>query len=97
MLGFHQFLYDPGFLDVFHELLAIQDEFIQSAEAMALLLFNLGVEAGQIAFVLAVLALAWLGRQVYRQAEPALRMLAAYAIGITGSFWAIERIAATFF
>ena len=40
MLGFHQFLYDPGFLDVFHELLAFQDEFIQSAEGMALLVVN---------------------------------------------------------
>lgn len=68
----------------------------KGAEVMALLLFNLGVEAGQVAFVLAVLAFVWLGRQVYRRGEPALRLATAYAIGITGSYWAIERIAGTF-
>ena len=69
----------------------------KGAEVMALLLFNLGVEAGQVAFVLFVLALAWLGRHLYRKGEPALRTALAYSIGITGSFWAIERIAETFF
>lgn len=67
------------------------------AEVMALLLFNLGVEAGQVAFVLVLLALAWMGRHLYRPGGPAVRTAAAYAIGITGSYWAIERIAATFF
>ena len=38
-----------------------------------------------------------LGRQIYRKGEPAVRTALAYSIGITGSFWAIERIAATFF
>ncbi|HBT36820.1 MAG TPA: hypothetical protein DEB52_12595, partial [Hyphomonas sp.] len=63
----------------------------------ALLLFNLGVEVGQVAFVIFVLALAWVGQRLYRQGAPFVRTAAAYAIGITGSFWAIERIAATFF
>lgn len=69
----------------------------KGAEILALLLFNLGVEAGQVAFVIFVLALAWLGHRLYRQGGPALRTATAYAIGITGSFWAIERIVATFF
>jgi HupE / UreJ protein len=69
----------------------------KGAEVMALLLFNVGVEAGQIAFVLFVLVLAWLGHRLYRQGEPVLRIGMAYAVGITGSFWAIERIATTFF
>jgi len=64
---------------------------------MALLLFNLGVEAGQVAFVLFLLALAWLGLRLYRHGEHAVKTAAAYAIGITGSYWAIERIVATFF
>ncbi|MAN45531.1 MAG: HupE/UreJ family protein [Alphaproteobacteria bacterium] len=68
----------------------------KGAEVMALLLFNLGVEAGQIAFVLFVLALVWFGRLLYRQGEPALRTATAYAIGITGSYWAIERIVGVF-
>ncbi|WP_370169847.1 MULTISPECIES: HupE/UreJ family protein [Hyphomonas] len=69
----------------------------RDAEVMALLLFNLGVEAGQVAFVLFLLALAWLGFRLYRHGEHAVKTAAAYAIGITGSYWAIERIVATFF
>ncbi|HBU32553.1 MAG TPA: hypothetical protein DEB28_00330, partial [Hyphomonas sp.] len=69
----------------------------KGAEIFALLLFNLGVEVGQVAFVIFVLALAWVGQRLYRQGAPFVRTAAAYAIGITGSFWAIERIAATFF
>ena len=58
----------------------------------ALLTFNLGVEAGQlliIALTLAVLA------PVRRLAQPALRpvkLAASYAIGITASFWFIQRL-----
>lgn len=69
----------------------------RGAEVMALLLFNLGVEAGQIAFVVVLLAIAWLGLKLQRAAGTPARTLAAYAIGITGSYWAIERIAGTFF
>ena len=58
----------------------------------ALLTFNLGVEAGQlliVALTLAVLA------AVRRLALPALRpvkLAASYAIGITASFWFIQRL-----
>ena len=58
----------------------------------ALLTFNLGVEAGQlvvVALTLAVLA------AVRRFAAPALRpvkLAASYAIGITASFWFIQRL-----
>ena len=69
----------------------------KGAEVMALLLFNLGVEAGQVAFVAALLATAWLGLKLYRAADTPVRTLAAYGIGITGSYWAIERIIGTFF
>ncbi len=59
---------------------------------LALLTFNLGVEVGQlliVALTLAVLAL------LRRLARPALRpatMVATYMIGITASFWFIERM-----
>lgn len=58
----------------------------------ALLTFNLGVEAGQ----LATLALAWL---VYRamagRARPIRgRAVALYAIGALAAFWSVERMAA---
>ncbi|MEZ5681530.1 MAG: HupE/UreJ family protein [Erythrobacter sp.] len=60
----------------------------------ALISFNLGVEAGQLLVIAAVLALrALVGRFVPTVEQPALR-LATYAIGVTGAYWLIERIAA---
>lgn len=64
----------------------------KSQELTALLLFNLGVEAGQIAVVIALLALGWIIAKARDAALPPARTLAAYAIGITGAYWAIERI-----
>ena len=66
----------------------------QNAKLAALLLFNVGVECGQLAIVaIALPAALWV-----RRARPTLRRLAersvGYAIGIAGAFWMIERIAA---
>ena len=58
----------------------------------ALLTFNLGVEAGQLVIVVLTLALLF---AVRRFATPALRpvkLAASYAIGITASFWFIQRL-----
>jgi hydrogenase/urease accessory protein HupE len=58
---------------------------------VALLTFNLGVEAGQLAIVVAALAtLALLGR-ISSAARGVAERLAAYSIGITASFWLIAR------
>lgn len=60
--------------------------------AAALLSFNLGVEAGQLLVVAAALALL---AAVERLAQPALApalRIAAYGIGITGSYWLIDRV-----
>ncbi len=58
---------------------------------VALLTFNLGVEAGQLAIVAAALAgLALLGR-ISRAVRGVSERFAAYAIGITASFWLIAR------
>ncbi|MFP5329098.1 MAG: HupE/UreJ family protein [Alphaproteobacteria bacterium] len=68
----------------------------QNAIPLALLFFNVGVEIGQLIFVGAVLALAWAARTVQRDdrfQRPALVAL-AYGIGITASFWTLERVAA---
>lgn len=60
----------------------------------ALVAFNLGVEAGQLAVVAAVLAfLSILRRLEPRALAPALRV-SAYAIGITASYWLIDRLVA---
>ena len=57
---------------------------------VALLMFNLGVEAGQLMFVGGVLVvLAVLVRLKVRQH---FDRLASYAIGITASVWLFERI-----
>ena len=61
---------------------------------LALLFFNVGVEIGQLMFVVTFLALAWALRQLQvswpRWAEP----LPAYAIGTVAAFWFIERTSA---
>lgn len=58
----------------------------------ALISFNLGVEAGQLGVVLAVLLVLESVRRMRGAAlEPSVR-LASYAIGITGSYWLIDRI-----
>ena len=60
----------------------------------ALVSFNLGVETGQLAVIAAVLALRALARRLTPRREPVLVRAASYAIGVTGSFWLIERIIA---
>ena len=66
----------------------------------ALLFFNLGVEVGQIAFVLVVLALMVLLRQmkIFHANEPAqlpqtVARPAAYVIGTIAAYWLVERVA----
>ena len=61
---------------------------------LALLLFNLGVEAGQLAFVAVLLAIrAALVRLIPRM--PALlAALPTYGIGTAAAFWLIQRVAA---
>jgi len=66
----------------------------ESAIPIALLFFNLGVEAGQIAFVIAVLAAMAVARRYLGAPQSSVRMAAAYGIGTVAAFWSIERIAA---
>lgn len=68
----------------------------KGAEVLALLLFNLGVEVGQVAFVGAVLLLVFLATRFARLPLAPARIIAAYGIGITGAYWAIERIVNVF-
>jgi hydrogenase/urease accessory protein HupE len=66
---------------------------------LALLFFNLGVEAGQLLFIGAVLALILLGRRAVPRLPPlapraaaALSLLPAYAIGSIAMFWVLQRV-----
>jgi hydrogenase/urease accessory protein HupE len=58
----------------------------------ALLTFNLGVEAGQLLIVAAVLAMIALTRRFAERALRPATVTATYAIGTAASFWFIERI-----
>ena len=77
----------------------------QHAIPVALLFFNLGVEAGQLAFVAVVLVAGWaFQRTISFRFEPAvvlkvvnrLNMIATYAIGAVAAYWLIERTSAMF-
>lgn len=60
----------------------------------ALLFFNIGVEIGQLLFVLFLLCLSWMSQ---RSAVPVTAWgwrVATYSIGAVAVFWSIERIAA---
>lgn len=59
----------------------------------ALLLFNLGVEAGQLAFVAVVLATIALVNRVRLPLPEWARLIPPYAIGSMAMFWVIQRVA----
>ena len=63
----------------------------EHAIPLSLLFFNLGVEAGQLMFIAAVLIL-WAGLSRLRFPQWAWRV-PVYAIGSLAAFWTIERIA----
>jgi hydrogenase/urease accessory protein HupE len=58
----------------------------------ALLTFNLGVEAGQLAVVAVTMALIALTRRMAPRALPPAIRTMAYAIGSLSSFWLIQRL-----
>jgi hydrogenase/urease accessory protein HupE len=77
----------------------------QHAIPVALLFFNIGVEAGQLIFVAAVLSLIWLSRYaasllfetgLVRRAFDRFDGAVAYGIGGVAAYWLIERTAAFF-
>ena len=58
---------------------------------LALLMFNVGVEMGQLIFVAAILVLIELLRRIRTEWPAWVRQLPAYGIGGLASFWLIER------
>ncbi len=60
---------------------------------LALFLFNVGVEAGQLIFVFLVLAIAWSFRRLQIRWARWAEALPGYAVGTLGAFWAIQRTA----
>ena len=60
---------------------------------LALLMFNLGVELGQLLFVAIVLLLERAFRVLEVRWPRAIEMLPAYAVGSLGAYWTIQRVA----
>jgi hydrogenase/urease accessory protein HupE len=89
-------LHGLGFASALGEIGLVQNEVLVS-----LLFFNLGVEAGQIAFIFAVMALVLLLRKLLVPAAAVTasgilaqrsELLAAYVIGVPSAYWLIERV-----
>ena len=66
----------------------------QNEIPLALLMFNVGVELGQILFIAFVLLLIWLLHRIRREWPAWSRQLPAYGIGGLAAFWLFERISA---
>ena len=66
----------------------------ESAIPLALLFFNLGVEAGQLAFVLVVLAVHRLMRGTKRVRVPNFEPVLGYALGALATLWFFDRLPA---
>jgi hypothetical protein len=60
---------------------------------LALLLFNLGVEAGQLLFVAALLCLREILKRIVHLLPRFAGELPAYGIGSAAGFWLVERLA----
>lgn len=74
---------------------ALKEVGLPQADApLALLAFNLGVEAGQLVFVAGTLIVLRAGKALVAHPASTVRLAAGYLIGITASFWTLDRIAA---
>ena len=66
----------------------------QSDIPLALFLFNVGVEAGQLLFVAAALGLVAVIRRVKLEWPEWALQVPAYSIGSVAAFWCVQRVAA---
>ena len=64
----------------------------KGTELLALLLFNLGVELGQVAIILLLLALIWIAVKIAANSRKPLEFASAYLIGTIGMYWTVERL-----
>lgn len=91
MAGGFGLLHGLGFAGALREVGLPQEEI-----PLALFSFNVGIELGQIVFVLAVLAVLSLGRSRLARAPAWLARVPAYVIGSLAAYWCIERTAGLF-
>jgi hydrogenase/urease accessory protein HupE len=91
MAGGFGLLHGLGFAGALREIGLPQEEI-----PLALFSFNVGIELGQLVFVLAVLGFASLARSPFSRAPVWLTRVPAYAIGSLAAYWCIERTAGLF-
>ena len=65
----------------------------QTSIPIALLMFNVGVELGQLFFVAVILTFAWISRKMLKTEPAWVLPVSAYAVGAVAAFWTIERVA----
>ena len=63
-------------------------------ELLALFLFNVGVEVGQIIVIFAALCVLWAVSKISKPSRRFTETLATYGIGAIGMFWVFERLSA---
>jgi len=64
----------------------------KGTELIALLLFNLGVELGQIAIILLLLAGLWMAAKAIKNSRKPIEFVSAYLIGTIGMYWTVQRL-----
>ena len=64
----------------------------QGQEWLALLLFNFGVEAGQIMIIAGVMIIGWVGYRLVPKFNRSAVTLTSYAIGTVAAYWMVERL-----
>lgn len=75
---------------------ALEEVGLQAAGSLrAIACFNFGVELGQLAFVAALAASAWVLRRTSRLESLPWPRLASLLVGGAGVFWCLERVSAT--
>ena len=66
----------------------------QAEVPIALLFFNLGVEIGQLMFVLVIMVLGWMVTRLRIRLPKIVELLPVYAIGTVAMYWLMERVSA---
>jgi hypothetical protein len=64
----------------------------QTEVPLALFMFNVGVETGQLMFIAAVMSLLWLLQRLHLSAPPAAWRILPYSIGGLAAYWTIDRV-----
>ncbi len=64
----------------------------KGTELLALLLFNLGVELGQVAIILLLLAILWMAAKTIKDSRRPIEFASAYLIGTIGMYWTVQRL-----